>query len=285
MKKKKKKKTEDENYVPKAFRKDKKEQKKKSNKSKEDKEKKINKKAIKIIIIICILMVIGLGIYLGISTRRWKTLAKEMVAFQNSTVLDSDGKEIAKLGCSRKNTPIKLNDVQDNLKNAYIAIEDERFYKHGGIDVKRTGGAIISYVIHFGKSSYGGSTITQQLVKNITQDKESSGIDGVLRKVKEWAKAYQVEKELSKNQILELYLNLILVGGRNYGVQTGAEYYFNTDASNLSIAQCAFLAGINNSPNRYNPYSETDHTELITKRTKTVLGQMKKLRIYKSRRI
>ena len=90
---------------------------------------------------------------------------------------------------------------------------------------------------------------------------------------------------MSENQILELYLNLILVGGRNYGVQTGAEYYFNTDASNLSIAQCAFLAGINNSPNRYNPYSETDHTELIKKRTKTVLGQMKKLRIYKSRRI
>ena len=68
-------------------------------------------------------------------------------------------------------------------------------------------------------------------------------------------------------------------------VELGAEYYFNTDASNLSIAQCAFLAGINNSPNRYNPYSETDHTELIKKRTKTVLGQMKKLRIYKSRRI
>ena len=114
------------------------------------------------------------------------------------------------------------------------------------------------------------------MVKNITQDKESSGINGILRKVKEWAKAYQVENELSKNQILELYLNLILVGGRNYGVQTGAEYYFNTDASNLSIAQCAFLAGINNSPNAYNPYSGKDNTEKIKKRTKTVLGQMKK---------
>ena len=114
MKKKKKKKTEDENYIPKAFRKDKKEQKKKGNKSKEDKEKKINKKTITIISIICILIVIILGIYLGISTHRWKMLAKEMVAFQNSTVLDSDGKEIAKLGCSRKNEPIKLDDVQDS---------------------------------------------------------------------------------------------------------------------------------------------------------------------------
>ena len=163
------------------------------------------------------------------------------------------------------------------LPKAYIAIEDERFYQHHGVDLKRTTAAILSFVTHFGKSTTGGgSTITQQLVKNITQDKESSGINGILRKVKEWAKAYQVENELSKNQILELYLNLILVGGRNYGVQTGAEYYFNTDASNLSIAQCAFLAGINNSPNAYNPYSGKDNTEKIKKRTKTVLGQMKK---------
>ena len=111
MKKKKKKKTEDENYIPKAFRKDKKEQKKKGNKSKEDKEKKINKKTITIISIICILIVIILGIYLGISTHRWKTLAKEMAAFQNSTVIDSDGKEIAKLGCSKKNKPIKRQKI------------------------------------------------------------------------------------------------------------------------------------------------------------------------------
>ena len=175
------------------------------------------------------------------------------------------------------------------LPKAYIAIEDERFEKHHGVDIKRTGAAILSFITHGGKSTAGGgSTITQQLVKNITQDKESSGIDGVIRKLKEWAKAYQVENELSKDQILELYLNLIFIGGKNQdnrGVEIASEYYFNKSAKDLSIAQCAFLAGINNSPNRYNPYSETDHTELIKKRTKTVLGQMKKLRIYKSRRI
>ena len=99
-----------------------------------------------------------------------------------------------------------------------------------------------------------------------------------MRKVKEWVKAYQIEQVMSKDQILELYLNLIFVGGReNRGVQIGAEYYFNKSAKDLSIAECAFLAGINHSPNRYNPYSGNDVTEKITKRTKTVLSQMKKL--------
>ena len=267
MKKKKKKKTEDENYVPKAFRKDKKAQKKKGNKSKEDKSK---KKMPKIIIGIIILIVIILGIYLGISTHCWKILAKEMVAFQNSTVLDSDGKEIAKLGCSRKNTPIKLNDVQDNLKNAYIAIEDERFYKHGGIDVKRTGGAIISYVTHFGKSSYGGSTITQQLVKNLTGD----NTDSITRKVKEWWKAEMLETELSKDEVLEAYLNIIYVGPHMYGVEVGSQYYFSKSSSELALEECAFLAGMNNSPNSYNPFGEKDNSEKIKKRTKIVLKKM-----------
>ena len=136
---------------------------------------------------------------------------------------DWDEKKQPNLEESRK--IITLDEMSPYLPKAYIAIEDERFYQHHGVDLKRTTAAILSFVTHFGKSTTGGgSTITQQLVKNITQDKESSGINGILRKVKEWAKAYQVENELSKNQILELYLNLILVGGRNYGVQTGAEY-------------------------------------------------------------
>ena len=266
MKKKKKKKTEDENYVPKAFKKDKNATKKKSNKSKENKEKKI-------IIIICILIVIILGICLGISTNRWKMLAKEMVLFQNSVVLDSDGKKIAKLGCTRKNTPIKLNEVQDNLKNAYIAIEDERFYKHGGIDIKRTGGAIVSYITHFGKSSYGGSTITQQLVKNLTGD----NTDSITRKVKEWWKAEMLETELSKDEVLEAYLNIIYVGPHMYGVEVGSQYYFSKSSSELSLEECAFLAGMNNSPNSYNPFGEKDNSEKIKKRTKIVLKKMLEL--------
>ena len=247
--------------------------------------------ALKILLVLIILMiVIGAGIAIGLIYGFWgddfKIDLSKLTMIENTVIVDSNENVLAELNGNESRKIITLDEMSPYLPKAYIAIEDERFYQHHGVDLKRTTAAVLSFVTHFGKSTAGGgSTITQQLVKNITQDKENSGIEGVLRKVKEWAKAYQIENELSKNQILELYLNLILVGGRNYGVQTGAEYYFNTDASNLSIAQCAFLAGINNSPNRYNPYSETDHTELIKKRTKTVLGQMKKLRIYKSRRI
>ena len=87
-------------------------------------------------------------------------------------------------------------------------MEDERFYSHHGIDIRRTGGAILSYITHFGNSSYGGSTITQQLVKNLTGDTT----DSITRKVKEWWKAFLLESYYSKDEILELYLNVIYVG-------------------------------------------------------------------------
>ena len=199
---------------------------------------------------------------------------------ENTIIVNStDTVVLAELNGQESRKSITLEEMSPYLPKAFIAIEDERFYQHHGVDFKRTAVAIFSFVTHFGKSTAGGgSTITQQLVKNITQDKDSSGIDGVIRKVKEWVKAYQIENELSKEQILELYLNLILMGGRNYGVEAGAEYYFNKSAKDLSIAQCAFLAGINNAPNSYDPYSKTkDNTEKIKNRTKTVLNQMKKL--------
>ena len=267
MKKKRKKKTEDENYVPKAFKKDEKKGKKGQ---KEKKEKKDKKKDRKLALIIVILVTIILAIVLGNSAYKWKILAKEMVKYENSTVLDSDGNEIAKLGCTRKNIPIKIENVPKNLKNAYIAIEDERFYKHGGIDIKRTGGAIISYITHFGKSSYGGSTITQQLVKNLTGD----NTDTITRKVKEWWKAELLETELSKDEILEAYFNIIYVGPHMYGVEVGSQYYFSKTVSELSLEECAFLAGMNNAPNSYNPFGEKDNSEKIKKRTKTVLKKM-----------
>ena len=263
MKKKKKKKTEDENYIPKAF--------KKEIKKKENEKKKLKSK--KIILIIFIIIVICVGVYLGNSAYRWKLLAKEMIKYQNSIVLDSDGNEIAKLGCTRKNIPIKLEDIPDNLKNAYIAIEDERFYSHGGIDIKRTSGAIATYIIHFGKSSYGGSTITQQLVKNLTGD----NTDSITRKIKEWWKSELLETELSKDEILEAYFNIIYVGPNMYGVEVGSEYYFDKSSSEMSLEECAFLAGMNNAPNSYNPFGEKDNTEKIKKRTKTVLKKMLEL--------
>ncbi len=236
-----------------------------------------------LLLIIVMIVVTGTGILVGMVYGGWGDdfeITKEelVIGSSNSIILDKDGNKLAELSGDENRKIIKLDQMPQNLKNAYIAIEDERFYKHNGVDFKRTAAAVVQYVIHRGKSSFGGSTITQQLVKNITKDDEKSGIEGILRKVKEWAKAYQIERMLSKDQILELYLNIIFVGGsNNLGVEVGAEYYFNKTAQELDLAECAFLAGINNSPNSYNPYGERDNTEKITKRTKTVLNKMKEL--------
>ena len=142
---------------------------------------------------------------------------EELVIKQsNSEVVDSAGTVIAELSGDESRKIITLDDMSKYLPKAYIAIEDERFYEHNGVDLKRTTAAIASFVTHAGNSSFGGSTITQQLVKNITKDDEDTGFEGVTRKVKEWAKAYQIEKMLSKDQILELYLNIIFVGGKKF---------------------------------------------------------------------
>lgn len=258
---------DDEDFVPKAFQKDKAAAKSQGKKNKK------HSKFKKFILIVVVVAIVVVGIFLGISANTWKNLAEDMLTNENSIVLDTDGNEIAKIGSERKNEKISWEDIPDNLKNAYIAIEDERFYKHHGVDIKRTAAAIFNYVIHFGSSSYGGSTITQQLVKNLTGD----STDSITRKVKEWWKASVLETALSKDEILEGYLNLIYVGPNMYGVETGAEYYFSKSAKDLTLEECAFLAGINNSPNSYNPFDGKDNSEKINNRTKTVLGKMLEL--------
>ena len=232
------------------------------------------KKIKKIIIAFIIIMIVILAIALGISAYHWKQITKDMFENENSIVVDSDGNVIAELGSERKKIKVENEEMPQILKDAYVAIEDERYYKHHGVDIRRTGSAIINYVIHIGNSSFGGSTITQQLVKNLTGDNSGS----ISRKVKEWWKAYLLECYFSKEEILDMYLNVIYVGPNIYGVGAGSQYYFSKDVQNLTLAECAFLAGINNSPNSYNPFDdETDNTEKITNRTITVLDKMLEL--------
>ena len=241
------------------------------------------KMAFKIAVVLFLLLcVIGAGIvagmFFGLFGNEFEITKDELkIGAANTVVVDKNGAVIANLSGDEKRKIITLADMSSYLPKAYVAIEDERFYKHSGVDFKRTAGAIVNTV--FGSSSYGGSTITQQLVKNITKDDEASGMAGIFRKVKEWAKAYQVERMISKDQILELYLNILFVGSSNlHGVELGAEYYFNKSAKDLDLAECAFMAGINNSPNSYDPYdSSKDNSEKIKKRTLTVLSKMKEL--------
>ena len=240
--------------------------------------------AIRIFILLFLLLcVIGAGIvagvFFGLFGDDFEITKEELtIGTANSVIVDQNGGVIANLSGDEKRKIITLEDMADYLPKAYVAMEDERFYEHSGVDLKRTAGAILQTLL--GNSSYGGSTITQQLVKNITQDDERSGIAGIMRKVREWAKAYQVERMISKDQILELYLNILYVGGEGnlHGVELGAEYYFNKSAKDLSLAECAFMAGINSSPSRYNPFDESkDNTELIKNQTKVALNKMNEL--------
>ncbi len=247
---------------------------KKGAKSKNKKDKHKNRFLRKIILILILILLIIGGIALGISAHNWKVLSEAMFTNKMSVVLDKEGGVIAELGNEQKKlTPVDIEDMPENLVDAYVSIEDERYYSHHGIDIKRTGGAILSYITSFGHSSYGGSTITQQLVKNLTGDTT----DSITRKVKEWWKAFLLECYFSKDDILEMYLNVIYVGPNVYGVQTGAKYYFNKDVEDLTLAECAYLAGINNSPNYYNPFEGYDNEEVLTDRTLTVLQKMLEL--------
>ena len=251
------------------------------------KNKKQNKawKVVKIILITILVLgilaalIIGgiiAGLFLGLFGNDFK-LTKEdlLLSNQNSEVYNADGKLIATLTGDEKRKIVPMSEMSKYLPKAYVAIEDERFYSHTGVDIKRTAAATLTYLLNGGSSSFGGSTITQQLVKNITKDDE----DTATRKIKEMAKALQVEKLISKDQILELYLNIIFVGGNNiHGVALGAEYYFDKDVSKLSLAESAYLAGINNSPNMYHPFSDDqEDIDLVKTRTKTVLNKMKEL--------
>lgn len=160
-----------------------------------------------------------------------------------------------------------IYDMPKHLSNAFIAIEDKRFFEHGGVDFLRTGKATLNYIFGKNKSRYGGSTITQQLIKNLTGDNESTP----KRKIEEILRALSLEAKLSKNEILEAYLNVVYLSNNSYGVRTGAKTYFDKELEDLTLAECASLAAIVKSPTRYNPYSNLNNN---LQRQRVVLKEM-----------
>ena len=142
----------------------------------------------------------------------------------------------------------KIKDMPDDLTQAFISIEDKRFEKHNGFDIYRMAGAMRDFLRNFDFGS-GGSTITQQLVKNITGDKEVR----VQRKIEEIFRAINLENKKSKDEILELYLNIIPLGRGCYGVQAAANYYFGKDVSELTLIECVSIAAITNNPTVFDP--------------------------------
>ena len=147
------------------------------------------------------------------------------------------------------------NNIPQDLKDAFVAIEDKRFWDHAGVDWIRTGSAVMKFFV--GNSSYGGSSITQQLVKNITAYDDVT----IQRKVQEIVCALNLEKTKSKEEILELYLNIIPLSQRCYGVQSAANTYFGKDVSELTLIECVCIASITNAPTRYDPVQNPENNQ------------------------
>lgn len=194
-----------------------------------------------------------------------------------TTVYDNQGNETIKLVSSGANRVyVELDELPDYLGKAFVAIEDERFYEHNGIDAKGIARAFVVGVTtrHF---SEGASTITQQLIKNNVFEEWVNQKDFLVklkRKVQEQYLAVQLEKKLSKEQILEYYLNTINLGQNTLGVQAASQRYFNKDASELTISESAVIAAITQNPVGNNPVS---HPDTNASRRKIVLDKMKKL--------
>lgn len=170
---------------------------------------------------------------------------------------------------SEKRIWVDIENVPENLQDAFVAIEDQRFYDHNGVDIKRTMGAVIN-VFFKGDSSYGGSTITQQLVKNITQDNERTNA----RKIREITRALVLETKMDKAQILEMYMNSIYLSQGVHGVQAASYVYFGKDVSELTLAEAACIAGITQYPTTYDPIINPDNNK---KKQLTVLAKMLEL--------
>lgn len=165
---------------------------------------------------------------------------------------------------------VDMDKIPENLKNAFIAIEDERFYNHSGVDWKRTIGAVGNLMFKYSDTEFGGSTITQQLIKNVTSDNGRNAD----RKFREIIRALLVEQRLEKDEILEAYLNTIALGNGINGVQVAANYYFNKDVKDLSLLECACLAAITKNPSKFNPVKGMKENK---ERRNTVLDKMLEL--------
>ena len=202
--------------------------------------------------------------------------------YSATIIYDDSGAEVEYLSDYSSNRIIvNYDQIPSNLKNAFIAIEDERFYEHNGVDLKGIIRAGIT-ALKNGGATQGASTITQQLIKNNVFEvwEESNFLAKIKRKIQEQYLAIQVEKNTSKKEILTDYLNTINLGKGTLGVQSAANYYFDKSVENLTLSECAVLASITKNPTRLNPI---DHPEDNKERRDIVLKKMYELNYISSK--
>ena len=179
---------------------------------------------------------------------------------------DGDYEKYQELYSEENRVWVKYEDIPKAMIEAQVAIEDKRFWEHNGVDWYRTGGAV--FTILSGRSQFGGSTITQQLIKNVTDDNEVS----LTRKLREIFRALKLEDEYTKDDIIEAYLNIVNYGAGCRGVQSAADIYFNKKIQDCTIAECAAIAGITQNPVAYNPL---DYPENNKERREVIIQVMK----------
>lgn len=191
-------------------------------------------------------------------------------AAQSSKIYDVNGLEIANFSSSENRSWVSIEDIPDNIINAFVSVEDGDFYSHIGIDFSRLGSAVIGQM---NGDTHGGSTITQQLIKNVYLTSETT----YERKLQEIVLALRLDSKLTKDEIMEAYLNIIYFGESNYGIRAASADYFDKELEELSLRECAMLAGLVKNPNGYSPRRNTyinEDMSVTNDRTNTVLFTM-----------
>ncbi len=234
-----------------------------------------------LLILVILIGIAGVGAVLGIAKGYVDTAPElDLAALdsqaQTSFIYDCNGNLITEYKGTENRIMVSLAAMPKTLQNAFVAVEDARFFSHSGVDLKRIVGAFVNNLVSSG--TQGGSTITQQLIKNTLLSPEQS----YKRKIQEAYLAMQLEIKYSKEQILESYLNTIYLGENYYGVQVAAEGYFGKSLGELTLRECAMLAGTTNNPYYYNPRrnfytrssAEKDYAAITNNRTDYVLRCM-----------
>jgi 1A family penicillin-binding protein len=227
------------------------------------------------------LIVVGIGLFIAGGIFIWLTTVKipDFSSFENRSILrstkiyDRTGKVLLyDLHQDIKRTEVSLTEMNPYVQKATIAIEDSEFYKHKGIRITSIIRAVFANLVQ-GDFSQGGSTLTQQIVKNTLLTKEKT----VTRKIKEWIIALKIERQMSKEKILEIYLNDAPYGGNIYGVEEASQSYFGKKASDLTLAEAAYLAAIPQAPTYYSPFG--NHRDKLDERKNLVLRRMNDLKL------
>lgn len=222
--------------------------------------------------VIVVLGIIGCGVFAGV----WASVSKDVpdlnsVDLDNysvtSVILDKDDNQIGDLHAEENRVPVEYSEISPNAVNALIAIEDQRFRSHNGVDPIRIAGAMVAN-IKAGGIVQGGSTITQQLVGLVFLDRTEKTYT---RKIKEAVLAMKIEKECSKDEIITHYMNRAYYGGGAYGIEAASEYFFAKHASELTVPEAATLAGCIQNPSKWSPIGNPENA---LKRRNLVLDQM-----------